>query len=1350
MKKSYQKHVWFFALTVFFLGMTSPVAGTTIQLYPDADTFISSNYPDKNYGGSTALLVGKPSSGGNRQARIRFSGIPSGATINSATLRLYCYTGNGAFTLAVQSASRSWSENTLTYNTDGSTNRWTAPKSTYYMSNITGYLSVDVTTHVQEWADGTRSNYGFHLSTNEPWNVDPGNDRGFYSREYSSTSYRPRLEIVYTTNHADLAPYKFSNWDDTIVVSPTSGTHSDGTIYVNQTAYVDYSFSNYSIEVDAQSGSYVEIWDDTTGQLILRQQQGLLPANTAFGRSDHEWTFTQNGLHTIRMKIDADDDIDEGSNEDNNEYTRTVYINMSPAQPQILSVDYDPDAAFEGEWFDIDIEVKNIGGTSPEGGISLSIPSFNDLADDSLIYNDGSSSGASEYYIDPEKMKGSTIYDKNGDQIRASYLLAEFVDNDWQSNEINYLKVKVKPKGSGSFTFYVRSAMKTTGGDWINDPQSSSVVDQQDWPVQEHSVNVKPYTSIHTNPVGAKLYVDGDLKATTPYGAYWFEAGMTILLTKDDYQDYEYTLQESDIGESLSFDLVPIGPVSIILTPPFTGATYSQMEVEGPHIGLRVVGSSPSSLPPESGGIKHRSVLTAYLAGASTWTVEDSIKLGISVPRSGRYKISFKGNVNGYIRDAGLVGIDSCMHLIRVGGRIVGHRGASHEIYNSFDQDIPTGFLWFTWNAAKGIIGVVWPGAWVSYIMEGVDVIEFLLVLEDAVVPTEVFHDVPIGFGQLSFYADLEAGQEYEFEFFVKSSTVGGVSGGLLTSGIEIQADLDEVLIQEENFVTGPIIDVIPADFLDMEYADIGQLLIKNDAFNIKNIGDQHLEGNVSIESGPFEIIAGSSYTLAPNQEQNVSISFLSQVSGTFQRKLIFTGGGDAERYVRCEAKELNPVLFVAPNNSDVDHNSGTVNFLVSNTGGGTMPWTAQVIDGGSWLSIISGDIGTNNGTITASYNANSGVTSRTGTIRVTASGANGSPKDVTVTQQGSGPHEPFFEDFETCDFSRHPWQQGGDAPWTITSDAYKGACAARSGIISDDQQSSIELTKNVPTGYITFWRKVSSEEQYDWLIFYIDDCLAGLWSGEKDWAKKSYFIEEGTHTFKWAYEKNVSLSSGSDCGWIDDIVFEPEPVDCVLYRWADFHAYCILTSDLTVAPNSYFAYDWYYEDHWLIYGSGGGFTATFNSPADRQFELVVRHLSSASAGCPGGGYSPVTIKLNGDNIVSCYDPAENHGGTHGFVTDTWLIPVTAGTNTLEWIACDLCTNYWIQGIEIRYPKELEGDLDCDSVVYFDDVGMLTGYWLEDCATPNWCGGRDIDKSGSVNFTDFAELSNHWLQATAP
>ena len=47
--------------------------------------------------------------------------------------------------------------------------------------------------------------------------------------------------------------------------------------------------------------------------------------------------------------------------------------------------------------------------------------------------------------------------------------------------------------------------------------------------------------------------------------------------------------------------------------------------------------------------------------------------------------------------------------------------------------------------------------------------------------------------------------------------------------------------------------------------------------------------------------------------------------------------------------------------------------------------------------------------------------------------------------------------------------------------------------------------------------------------------------SGETDWIEMAYAIGEGTHTVEWRYEKDVSVSSGSDCGWVDDVVWTPE-----------------------------------------------------------------------------------------------------------------------------------------------------------------------------------------------------------------
>jgi hypothetical protein len=72
----------------------------------------------------------------------------------------------------------------------------------------------------------------------------------------------------------------------------------------------------------------------------------------------------------------------------------------------------------------------------------------------------------------------------------------------------------------------------------------------------------------------------------------------------------------------------------------------------------------------------------------------------------------------------------------------------------------------------------------------------------------------------------------------------------------------------------------------------------------------------------------------------------------------------------------------------------------------------------------------------------------------------------------------------------------------------------------------------------ISFYRKVSSENGYDFLNFYVDGILLGSWSGNLDWDKVSYPVAAGIHRFSWVYEKDEATSSGDDAAWIDYIEF--------------------------------------------------------------------------------------------------------------------------------------------------------------------------------------------------------------------
>jgi len=84
----------------------------------------------------------------------------------------------------------------------------------------------------------------------------------------------------------------------------------------------------------------------------------------------------------------------------------------------------------------------------------------------------------------------------------------------------------------------------------------------------------------------------------------------------------------------------------------------------------------------------------------------------------------------------------------------------------------------------------------------------------------------------------------------------------------------------------------------------------------------------------------------------------------------------------------------------DVFSQSGTTEVGVSNSGEGTLNWTA--ISSSSWLNVIQGSTGTDAGTVSISYDANSGEP-RTGTVTISSDGATNSPFTVEIRQDKIG-----------------------------------------------------------------------------------------------------------------------------------------------------------------------------------------------------------------------------------------------------------------------------------------------------------------------------------------------------------
>ena len=129
-------------------------------------------------------------------------------------------------------------------------------------------------------------------------------------------------------------------------------------------------------------------------------------------------------------------------------------------------------------------------------------------------------------------------------------------------------------------------------------------------------------------------------------------------------------------------------------------------------------------------------------------------------------------------------------------------------------------------------------------------------------------------------------------------------------------------------------------------------------------------------------------------------------------------------------------------------------------------------------------------------------------------------------------------EDFETGDFSRLQWSFN-TYPWVITnSNVLDGSfCARSSTALSHGRESRMSISwSSESDDSISFYYKVSSEENYDLFRFTIDGLEKMAASGDVNWTRVSFPVTAGSHIFSFRYAKDYNGSSGSDCAWVDNI----------------------------------------------------------------------------------------------------------------------------------------------------------------------------------------------------------------------
>lgn len=294
-------------------------------------------------------------------------------------------------------------------------------------------------------------------------------------------------------------------------------------------------------------------------------------------------------------------------------------------------------------------------------------------------------------------------------------------------------------------------------------------------------------------------------------------------------------------------------------------------------------------------------------------------------------------------------------------------------------------------------------------------------------------------------------------------------------------------------------------------------------------------------------------------------------------------------------------------------------------------------------------------------------------------------------------------EDFETGDFTSYDWAMSGDQPWEITGGGVQfGIYAAGSGDISDNDTSTLSINLDVTSASeVSFYYKVSSESNWDYLEFYIDSGRQDRWSGEVGWTQASYPVSAGNHTLSWVYAKDGSQSDGSDRGWVDYIRLP-----------AHLLGVTVITTDLP---------DWTVDHAYSeqINAQGGSGLLTFS---DLNGDLVGTGLTLSSSGLLSGtpteaGAISFIVHVEDESTASTDQPLSFTVNPHVAITTASLPDVDDNT---------------------AYSQQLQGTGGTAPLTWNDKNGDLAGYGLALSSTGAITG--TATPAGTVTFT--AELSD--------
>ncbi len=181
--------------------------------------------------------------------------------------------------------------------------------------------------------------------------------------------------------------------------------------------------------------------------------------------------------------------------------------------------------------------------------------------------------------------------------------------------------------------------------------------------------------------------------------------------------------------------------------------------------------------------------------------------------------------------------------------------------------------------------------------------------------------------------------------------------------------------------------------------------------FDVYNLGDGELHWTAEIvETGDWLTLGERTSGTAPGEFPVFFTANPHSESRTGFIRVRAEGAHESPQVVKVvQAAAHPPILSVAPLKREVGAEAGSTHFEIGNAGGGTLTWTAKVVDTGEWLTLGERTSGTAPGKVVAIFTANPHHEPRTGFIRIAAEGALESPEIVKVVQEAGETEKPVL-----------------------------------------------------------------------------------------------------------------------------------------------------------------------------------------------------------------------------------------------------------------------------------------------------------------------------------------------------